>query len=102
MELGLSGWGLITGGFDPGKSETTFFPATRTSRQRIAIRAFETASDEMIAQIQWMLTARQKAHLNKQLSRYIDELRKLGAGIKATGSESGIDPAAQSRPGANR
>ncbi|MGB9093386.1 MAG: DUF6279 family lipoprotein [Gallionella sp.] len=76
--------------------------ATRTSRQQIAIHAFETASDEMIAHIQWMLTARQKAYLNKQLSRYIDELRKLSAGIKAAGGESGIDPAAQSRPGANR
>jgi hypothetical protein len=76
--------------------------ATRTSRQQIAIHAFEIASDEMIAHIQWMLTARQKAHLNKQLSRYIDELRKLSAGIKAAGSESGINPAAQSQTGANR
>ena len=76
--------------------------ATRTSRQQIAIHAFETASDEMLAHIQWMLTARQKAHLNKQLSRYIDELRKLGAGIKAAGGGPGDKRIAQSQPGGNR
>jgi hypothetical protein len=76
--------------------------ATRTSRQQIAIHAFETASDEMLAHIQWMLTDRQKAHLNKQLSRYIDELRKLSAGIKAAGGESGDNRSAQSRSGGNR
>lgn len=75
--------------------------ATRTSQQRIAIHAFETASDEMIAHIQWMLTDRQKARLNKQLSRYIDELRKLSSGIKSTGGGSVDIPAEQSRPGGN-
>ncbi|MGA7595964.1 MAG: DUF6279 family lipoprotein [Gallionella sp.] len=76
--------------------------ATRTSRQQLAIHSFETASDEMVARIQWTLTARQKAHLNKQLSRYIDELRKLSAATKAARGGSGIHPAAQSQPGANR
>ncbi|MCG6932678.1 MAG: DUF6279 family lipoprotein [Gallionella sp.] len=75
--------------------------ATRTSQQQIAIHSFETADDEMIAHIQWMLTARQKAHLNKQLSRYIDELRKLSSGIKSTGGGSVDIPAEQSRPGGN-
>lgn len=74
---------------------------TRTSQQQLAIRTFETASDEMIARIQWMLTDRQKAHLNKQLSRYIDEMRKLSAGLKAADDKSGNDLAAQSRPGGN-
>jgi hypothetical protein len=75
--------------------------ATRTSRQQFAIHAFETASDQMIAHIQWMLTARQKKHLNKQLSRYIDDLRKLSTGIKAAGGSSVKNHAAPSRPEGN-
>lgn len=57
--------------------------ATRTAQQQRDIRAFETASDEMIANIQGMLTIRQKVHLHKEISRYIDELQNLGTDTKA-------------------
>lgn len=43
----------------------------------------------MIANFQGMLTTRQKAHLNKELSDYIDELRNLGADEKTAGGISG-------------
>ena len=58
---------------------------TRTIQQQHDIESFDTASDEMIANIQGMLTARQKAHLNKELSDYIDELRNLSAGKRTAG-----------------
>jgi len=51
--------------------------ALRSAQQQHDIRAFETATDEMIANIQGMLTIRQKAHLHKEISRYIDELQSL-------------------------
>jgi len=57
--------------------------ATRTAQQQHDIRAFETASDEMIANIQGMLTIRQKSHLHKEISRYIDELQNLTTDTKA-------------------
>ena len=56
---------------------------TRTAQQQRDIQAFETASDEMIANIQGMLTIRQKAHLHKEISRYIDELQNLTTDMKA-------------------
>ena len=57
--------------------------AARTAQQQHDIRAFETASDEMIANIQGMLTIRQKSHLHKEISRYIDELQNLTTDTKA-------------------
>ena len=77
---------------DDGKGRLSIIRAPRRER----------SLDEMVARIQWMLTDRQKAHLNKQLSRYIDELRKLGAGKKAADGESGNKLAAQPGPGGNR
>jgi hypothetical protein len=62
--------------------------ATRTAQQQRDIRAFETASDEMIANIQGMLTARQKNHLHKEISRYIDELQNLTTDTKAASGTS--------------
>ncbi len=44
--------------------------ATRTAQQQHDTHAFETASDEMIANIQGMLTLRQKIHLHKGTKRY--------------------------------
>lgn len=61
--------------------------ATRTAQQQRDILAFETASDEMIANIQGMLTIRQKARLHKEISGYIDELQSLTTDMKsATGA----------------
>lgn len=60
--------------------------ATRTAQQQHDIRAFETASDEMIANIQGMLTIRQKAHLHKEISHYIDELQNLSNMKAASGT----------------
>jgi hypothetical protein len=57
--------------------------ATRTAQQQRDIQAFETATDEMIANIQGMLTIKQKAHLHKEISRYIDELQNLTTDTKA-------------------
>jgi hypothetical protein len=62
--------------------------ATRTAQQQRDIHAFETASHEMIANIQGMLTIRQKNHLHKEISRYIDELQNLATNIKAASGAS--------------
>jgi hypothetical protein len=62
--------------------------ATRTAQQQHDIQAFEAASDEMIANIQGMLTIRQKAHLHKEISRYIDELQNLTTDMKAASNTS--------------
>jgi hypothetical protein len=62
--------------------------ATRTSQQQHDIQAFETASDEMIANIHGMLTIRQKNHLHEEISRYIDELQNLTADTKAASGAS--------------
>ena len=62
--------------------------ATRTAQQQRDIKAFETASDEMIANIQAMLTIRQKAHLHKKISYYIDELQNLTTDMKAAKGSS--------------
>ncbi|MGC2047066.1 MAG: DUF6279 family lipoprotein [Gallionella sp.] len=55
--------------------------ATRTSQQQQVIQSFEAASDEMIAQIHGMLTARQKDHIGKLISSYIQDMQKLVSGI---------------------
>src|SRR3989338_9365124 len=49
--------------------------ATRTSHQQHVIQSFETATDEMIAQIHGLLTARQKDHMRKMISSYIENMR---------------------------
>jgi hypothetical protein len=62
--------------------------ATRTAQQQRDIHAFETASDEMIANIQGMLTVRQKARLHKEISGYIDEFRNLTTDTEAASGVS--------------
>jgi hypothetical protein len=49
--------------------------ATRSSQQQHAIESFELASDEMIARIHGLLTDRQKDHIHKKISSYIDDMR---------------------------
>jgi len=49
--------------------------AARSLQQQQSIDAFELASDEMISRIQGMLTARQKDHILKLISAYIDDMR---------------------------
>ncbi len=48
---------------------------TRSPQQQHAIESFERASDEMIVQIHGMLTAKQKVHIHKMISSYIDAMR---------------------------
>lgn len=48
---------------------------TRTPQQQRAIESFERASDEMLVQIHGMLTAKQKEHIHKMISSYIDAMR---------------------------
>jgi hypothetical protein len=48
---------------------------TRSPQQQHAIEAFEGASDEMIARLHGMLTARQKDHIHKRIANYIDAMR---------------------------
>jgi len=48
---------------------------TRTSQQQHAVQSFETATDEMIVQIHGLLTARQKEHMRKLISSYIENMR---------------------------
>lgn len=48
---------------------------TRTTQQQRAIESFERASDEMLVQIQGMLTAKQKDHIHRMISSYIDAMR---------------------------
>jgi hypothetical protein len=62
--------------------------ATRTVQQQRDIQTFETASDKMIANIQGMLTIRQKARLHKEISGYIDELQNLTADMNTASGAS--------------
>jgi len=48
---------------------------TRSTQQQNAIQAFDLASNEMIVQIRDMLTVKQKAHIHKMISSYIDDMR---------------------------
>jgi hypothetical protein len=48
---------------------------TRSPQQQHAIESFEAAADEMIARIHGTLTARQKDHIHKRISSYIDAMR---------------------------
>jgi hypothetical protein len=47
----------------------------RTAQHERIIQSFEIASDEMIAQIHGLLTARQKEHMRKLISSYIENMR---------------------------
>ena len=49
--------------------------ASRLPWQQRVIESFETASDEMIAQIHGLLTVAQKKHIHKIISSYIDDMR---------------------------
>ena len=49
--------------------------ATRSPQQQHAVETFKLASDDMIADIHGMLTARQKDHIHKTISSYIDDMR---------------------------
>jgi Family of unknown function (DUF6279) len=66
-----------------GKEEVSAFlslwilipEATRSPQQQHAIESFELATDEMIAQVHGLLTVRQKGHMHKIISSYIDDMR---------------------------
>lgn len=51
--------------------------ASRSPQQQQTIEAYETAMDEMTARIFELMTARQKDHLGKKISSYIDDFQKL-------------------------
>jgi len=65
--------------------------ATRTSQQQRDIESFETASDEMIAQIHGLLTDQQKDHIHKLISSYIKEMQSLATDIHSTSDASHKD-----------
>ncbi len=67
---------------------------TRTPQQQHVIRSFETATDEMIAQIHGLLTARQKEHMRKLISSYIEDMRTENMRSLATDRQaaSGTSP----------
>ena len=48
---------------------------SRSPQQQHAMESFEDATDEMIARIHGMLTAKQKDHIHKMISSYIDAMR---------------------------
>lgn len=48
---------------------------TRTPQQQHTFESFERASDEMLVRIHGMLTAKQKDHIHKMISSYIDAMR---------------------------
>lgn len=53
--------------------------ASRTSQQQRVIQSFEKNSDEMIAQIHGLLTAKQKSHMREMIVAYIKDMRSLSA-----------------------
>jgi hypothetical protein len=65
--------------------------ATRTPQQQRSIQSFETASDEMIAQIHGLLTSRQKEHIRKLISSYIEDMHKLSSDAHAASGASRQD-----------
>jgi len=71
--------------------------ATRTPEQQHVIQSFEAASDEMIAQIHGMLTARQKEHIDDLISSYIREMQRLVSDTAP--SEAGETAGAPEKPG---
>lgn len=65
--------------------------AARTSQQLRVIQSFETASDAMIAQIHGLLTKRQKEHMRKLISSYIEDMHKLSSDTHAASGASRRD-----------
>jgi hypothetical protein len=59
--------------------------ATRSPQQQQTMQSFDQASDEMIARIHGLLTDRQKDHIHKKISSYIDDMR---AEIRKAGESS--------------
>jgi hypothetical protein len=62
--------------------------ATRSPEQQRVIQSFETGSDQMIVQIQALLTPRQKNHIHERLSANIEEMRELATDKPAAGGVS--------------
>jgi hypothetical protein len=62
--------------------------ASRTEQQQRVIESFNLASDEMIVQIQGMLTVTQKEHIHKMISSYIDDMRTLSSDINVSSVSS--------------
>src|SRR5450759_63411 len=62
--------------------------ATRTAQQEHDIQSSEMATDEMIAQIHGLLTARQKDHLRKKIASYIEDMRSLATDMHAASGTS--------------
>lgn len=62
--------------------------ATRLPQQRDVIQSFEQASDEMIAQIHGLLTVRQKDHIRKMISSYLEDIQSLVTDMHAASGTS--------------
>lgn len=62
--------------------------AGRTAQQQRVIQSFDTASDAMVAQVHGLLTKRQKEHIRKLISSYIEEMHQLGSDTHAEGGAS--------------
>jgi hypothetical protein len=61
---------------------------TRTAQQQHAIQSFDMATDAMIVQIHGLLTGRQKDHLHKRISSYIDDMRSFSTDMHAASGTS--------------
>jgi len=61
--------------------------AGRTPAQQHAIESFDLAADEMIVDIHGLLTDKQKDHIHKMVSSYIDDMRAAhDASLQETGT----------------
>ena len=66
--------------------------ATRTPQQQRAIQSFETGTDEMIAQMHGLLTARQREHIGDLVSSYIQEMQEFTSDGQAADDRFGEKP----------
>jgi hypothetical protein len=66
--------------------------ATRTPQQQRAIQSFEAGTDDMIAQMHGLLTARQKEHIGNLISSYIQEMQKFASEGQTAGDRVGEQP----------
>jgi hypothetical protein len=66
--------------------------ATRTPQQQHAIQSFEAGTDDMIAQMHGLMTARQKEHIGNLISSYIQEMQKFASEGQAAGDLVGGQP----------
>jgi len=66
--------------------------ATRTPQQQRAIQSFEAGTDDMIAQMHGLLTARQKEHIGNLISSYIQEMQKFASVGQTAGDRVGEQP----------